>query len=347
MNLRAFNKQIYLSLGAFVTIVVVWLAGFLPSAQTTPANPLPSWNNGATKQAIIKFVTRVTTANSPDFVPVEDRIATFDNDGTLWAEQPVVEGLFVLEKIKAMVIAAPSLREQQPYKAVLMGDVDYFRRKGEVAITELAMLTHGNVTQTQFEVETRRFFDTATYPKLNLPVTQIGYKPMRELLDYLRANGFQTWICSGGGIDFMRQISEPLYGIPPQQAIGSAGKEEFIEKEGKFVIWKLPELSRINDKEGKPIGIDLHIGKRPIFAAGNERSGGDIAMLTYSHQQQPSFQLLIDHDDGDREFAYREPDNASLNAAAANGWHVVSIKNDWRTVFSHVNPHMRASDSQA
>ncbi len=286
------------------------------------------------KQEIVEFITLITTANSPDFVPVEDRIATFDNDGTLWAEQPSVQGLFVLEKIKALVAADPSLREQQPYKAVLAGDVEYFRQAGEVAIAEVATLTHGNITQAQFETEVRSFFDTATYPKFNVPVTQVGYKPMRELLDYLRANGFQTWICSGGGIDFMRQISQQLYGIPPQQVIGSTGKEEFIEKDGKFVIWKLPELSRINDKAGKPIGIDLHIGKRPVFAAGNERTGGDIAMLTYSQQQQPSFQLLIDHDDGDREFAYQEPNNASLNAAAANGWHVVSIKNDWQTVFA-------------
>jgi hypothetical protein len=330
------KKRIYLWLTAFMTIAIIWLAGWIGAtpAQTTASDPLPSWNDGATKQAIVEFVTRVTTANSPDFVPVEDRIATFDNDGTLWAEQPLVQGLFVLEKIKSMVAADPSLREKQPYKAVLAGDVDYFRQAGEAAIVELAMITHGNMSQDQFDTEVRSFFDTEIYPKFNVPVTQIAYKPMRELLGYLQANDFQTWICSGGGIDFMRPISEPLYGIPQQQVIGSSGKEEFIEQDGKYVIWKLPELSRINDKEGKPIGIDLHIGKRPIFAAGNERSGGDIAMLTYSQQQPPSLQLLINHDDGDREFAYQEPDHASLNAAAANGWQVVSIKNDWQTVFS-------------
>jgi len=330
------KKRIYLLLTAFMTIAVIWLVGWIGAtpAQMAASDPLPSWNDGATKQAIVEFVTRVTTANSPDFVPVEDRIATFDNDGTLWAEQPYVQGLFILEKIKAMAAADPSLQDQQPYKAVLTGDVEYFRQAGESAIVELATITHSNMSQDQFDTEVRSFFDTEIHPTLNVPVTQVTYKPMRELLGYLQANDFQTWICSGGGIDFMRPISEPLYGIPPQQVIGSSGKEEFIERDGEYVIWKLPELSRINDKEGKPIGIDLHIGKRPIFAAGNERSGGDIAMLTYSQQQPPSLQLLINHDDGDREFAYQEPDNASLNAAAANGWQVVSIKNDWQTVFS-------------
>lgn len=337
MNRKNFlKKHIYLLLVAFMTIVVIGLSSLTAytPAQTVSLDPLPSWNDGATKRAIVEFVTRVTTANSPDFVSVEDRIATFDNDGTLWAEKPYVQGLFVLEKIKAMAAANPSLRSQQPYKAVIEGDVEYFRQAGEASLMDLLMKTHGNMTQEQFDTEVRSFFDTAIYPKLNVPVTQVTYKPMRELLDYLRANGFQTWICSGGGIDFVRQISQPLYGIPPQQVIGSTGKKEFIEKDGKFVIWKLPELGRINDKVGKPIGIDLHIGQRPIFAAGNERSGGDIAMLTYSQQQQPSFQLLIDHDDSDREFAYQEPDNASLNAAKANGWHVVSIKNDWQEVFA-------------
>ncbi|WP_315789850.1 HAD family hydrolase [Fischerella sp. JS2] len=330
------KKRIYLLLTAFMTIAVIWLAGWTGAtpAQMAPSDPLPSWKDGATKQAIVEFVTRVTSANSRDFVHVEDRIATFDNDGTLWAEQPLVQGLFVLDKIKAMAAADPSLQGQQPYKAVLEKDVEYFRQAGEAVIVELAAITHSNITQDQFDTEVRSFFDTAIYPKFNVPVTQIVYKPMRELLDYLRANNFQTWICSGGGIDFVRQISQSLYGIPPQQVIGTTGKEEFIEQDGEYVIWKLPELSRINDKEGKPIGIDLHIGERPIFAAGNERSGGDIAMLNYSQQQPLSFQLLINHDDGNREFAYQEPDNASLNAAAANGWQVVSIKKDWQTVFS-------------
>lgn len=329
------NKRIYLLITATFAIVLIWLSGLIsPTPVHAIDDPLPSWNDGRVKQSITEFVARVTTANSPDFVPVADRIATFDNDGTLWAEKPVVQGMFVLARLKQMAAADPSLKQKQPFKAVLEGDVAYFKQAGEKAVMELLTATHANMTQAQFEQEVRQFFQTGVHPTLKLPYTQVTYKPMVELLEYLRANGFQTWICSGGGIDFMRVVSQPLYGIPPQQVIGSSGKQEFIQKDGKFVIWRLPEISRINDQAGKPVGINLHIGKRPVFAAGNERSGGDIAMLTYS-QGRPgaSFQLLINHDDAQREFAYQEPDNASLNAAQANGWQVVSIKNDWKQVF--------------
>jgi hypothetical protein len=303
------------------------------SVQAT-ADPLPSWNDGKVKQAIIEFVSRVTTANSPDFVPVADRIATFDNDGTLWAEQPLVQGMFVLGKLQAMAAADPSLTQKQPFQAALEGDIEYFKKVGEAAVMELITATHTNMTQEQFQQEVQAFFETGVHPTLKVPYTKVTYKPMVELLEYLRANQFQTWICSGGGIDFMRVVSESLYGIPPEQVIGSSVKEEFIQRDGKYVIWRLPEIARINDRSGKPIGIDLHIGKRPVFAAGNERTGGDIAMLTYS-QGRPgaSFQLLINHDDAQREFAYSEPDNASLNAAQSNGWHIVSIQKDWKTVF--------------
>lgn len=239
----------------------------------------------------------------------------------------------MLARLKEMAAADSSLEQQQPFKAALEGDVEYFKQAGEEAVMEMLVTTHTNMTQEQFEQEVQAFFETGVHPTLNLPYTQVVYKPMLELLEYLRANEFQTWICSGGGIDFMRVVSQQLYGIPPQQVIGSSSKEEFIEKDGKFVLWRLPEIARINDQAGKPVGINLHIGKRPVFAVGNERSGGDIAMLTYS-QQRPSFQLLINHDDGDREFVYQELDNASLNSAAANSWYVVSIKNDWQTVFS-------------
>lgn len=306
----------------------------IPTPVHATADPLPSWNNGEVKRSIIEFVSRVTTANSPDFVPIADRIATFDNDGTLWAEQPVVQGMFVLEKLQAMAAADPSLTQQQPFQAALEGDVEYFKQAGEAAIMELLTATHTNMTQEQFQQHVQRFFATGIHPTLNVPYTKVTYKPMIELLEYLRTNEFQTWICSGGGIDFMRVVSQSLYGIPPEQVIGSSGKEEFIERDGKYVIWRLPEILRINDHADKPIGIDLHIGKRPVFAAGNERTGGDIAMLTYSQGRSgASFQLLINHDDAQREFAYQEPNNASLNAAEANGWQVVSIKNDWKTVF--------------
>lgn len=328
------NKRIYLLITSFVIALVFLSEIMIPTPVHATADPLPSWNNGEVKQSIIEFVTRVTTADSPGFVSTADRIATFDNDGTLWAEQPVVQGMFVLEKLQAMAAADPSLTQQQPFQAALEGDVEYFKQAGEAAIMELLTATHTNMTQEQFQQEVQRFFATGIHPTLNVPYTKVTYKPMIELLEYLRTNEFQTWICSGGGIDFMRVVSQSLYGIPPEQVIGSSGKEEFIERDGKYVIWRLPEILRINDHAGKPIGIDLHIGKRPVFAAGNERTGGDIAMLTYSQGRSgASFQLLINHDDAQREFAYQEPNNASLNAAEANGWQVVSIKNDWKTVF--------------
>jgi hypothetical protein len=328
------NKRIYLLITAICAITLIWLSGLMsPTPVHAADDPLPSWNDGAVKQAITEFVSRVTTADSPDFVPVADRIATFDNDGTLWAEQPLIQGMFALAKLKEMAATDPSLTQKPLFQAALAGDVAYFKQAGEAAIMELLSLTHANSSQEQFDQEVQTFFATGEHPTLAVPYAQTIYKPMVELLEYLRANEFQTWICSGGGIDFMRMISQPLYGILPQQVIGSSIKKEFIQQDNKFVIWRLPELSRINDQSEKPIGINLHIGKRPVFAGGNVRSGGDIAMLTYSQQQQPSFQLLIDHDDGEREFAYQESDNASLNAAQANGWQVVSIKNDWQTVF--------------
>lgn len=328
------NKRIYLLMTGLVIALIFLGEIMIPTPVHATADPLPSWNNGEVKQSIIEFVSRVTTENSPDFVPVADRIATFDNDGTLWAEQPVVQGMFVLGKLQAMAAADRTLTERQPFQAALEGDVEYFKQAGEAAIMELLTATHTNMTQEQFQQEVQQFFATGIHPTLNVPYTKVTYKPMIELLEYLRDNQFQTWICSGGGIDFMRVVSQSLYGIPPEQVIGSSGKEEFIQQDGKYVIWRLPEIARINDHAGKPIGIDLHIGKRPVFAAGNERTGGDIAMLTYSQGRSgASFQLLINHDDAQREFAYQEPDNASLNAAEANGWQVVSIKNDWKTVF--------------
>ncbi len=314
--------------------VAIFLCVPLAYTQSAPGDPLPSWNAGRVKESIVQFVTRVTTTGSPDFVPLNDRIATFDNDGTLWAEKPVIQGMFVLAKLKEMAAADPSLKQKQPFKAALEGDVAYFKQAGEVAVMELLAATHANMTQEQFQQEVQAFFRTGVHPTLKVSYTQVTYKPMVELLEYLRANGFQTWICSGGGLDFMRVISQQLYGIPPQQVIGSSGKEEFIEKDGKYVIWRLPEIARINDQAGKPVGIDLHIGKRPVFAAGNERTGGDIAMLTYSQGRSGlSFQVLINHDDAQREFAYEEPNNASLKAAKANGWQVVSMQKDWKVVF--------------
>jgi len=329
------NKRTYMLAIAFVITVTLLIKMISPTSAQVIDDPLPSWNNGEVKQSIIEFVARITTENSSDFVPIADRIATFDNDGTLWVEQPTYnQVLFVIARVENLAANDPSLQQKPPFKAILEKDMAYLSQLSEADVMALLAATHSNMTQEQFEIEVRSFYETAIHPTLQVPITQVTYKPMRELLDYLRANGFQTWICSGGGIDFMRPITEQVYGIPPQQVIGSSLKKEFTDRDGEPVIWRLPEVGRVNDKAGKPIGIDSHIGKHPVFAAGNVKSGGDIAMLTYSQGRSgASFQLLINHDDAQREFAYQEPDNASLNAAQANGWQVVSIKNDWQTVF--------------
>jgi haloacid dehalogenase-like hydrolase len=296
---------------------------------------LPSWNEGPVKTAILDFVRRVTTEGGPDFVPVEDRIATFDNDGTLWAEQPVIEVLFTITRARAMVAADPSLRERQPFKAALEGDVATLMRDGAKGFLELFVRTHGNQSQDDYEATVRAFFRDGRYPKLDVPFAQVTYRPMVELLEYLRANRFKTYLCSGGEIDFMRVISREFYGIPPEQVVGTQLKKEWVQRDGRWVIWRKPEIALVNDQAGKPVGIDLHVGRPPVFAAGNVRSHGDVAMLTYSQGRRgPSFQLVVNHDDGEREFAYQEPDDATLKAARANGWTIVSMKNDWKQVFS-------------
>lgn len=305
------------------------------SPQRAGSDPLPSWNEGATKRGIIDFVTRVTKEGSPDFVPVADRIATFDNDGTLWAEKPLpVEVYFILSRVRELAAKDPSFKERQPFKAALEGDAAYFHEAGAKAVVELLVATETGMSQERFAGEARRFIEKGRHPKLDRPFIEIAYQPMMELLGYLRRHGFKTWICSGGTIDFMRVFAPQFYGVPIDQVIGSEVKRESRMEKDRLVVWRLPEIEAINDKEGKPVAIDRHIGKRPVFVAGNVLSGGDIAMMQYSKARRgPSFQLLINHDDAAREFAYAEKDNASLNAAKKYGFTVVSIKSDWKTVF--------------
>lgn len=318
----------------FVVLTLVLGLAF-PATARAQADPLPSWNDGPVKQSIVRFVSRVTTQGSPDFLPEEERVAVFDNDGTLWQEKPAVQGAFLMERVRALADKDPSLREKQPYKAVLEGDVKALMEGGEKPLMELLAATHANMTQEQFQAEVRGFLKSARHPKLGVPYTQLAYQPMLELLQYLRDNGFQTWISSGGGIDFMRVFSEEVYGIVPERVIGSSLEEKYGKRDGRQVLWREPRVDHLNDKEGKPVGNDLHIGRPPVFVAGNVRSGGDIAMLGASQQRRgPSFQLLIHHDDARREFAYEEKDGASLRAAKEGGWTVVSMRDDWKTVFS-------------
>jgi phosphoglycolate phosphatase-like HAD superfamily hydrolase len=298
-------------------------------------DPLPSWKEGPNKKAITAFVKAVTTKDSPDFVPIEDRIATFDNDGTLWCEQPTAEIVFTLTRLKAMAAKDASLKEKQPFKAALEGDHEYLHKAGLKAILELVAATHGDMSQDEFNAEAREFFKTARHPKFKQPYPKMTYQPMVELLQYLRANGFQTWICSGGFMDLMRVFSEDSYGIPPSQVIGSSMKKKSMEKDGKRILFLLNQLLCICDQDDKPVEIGLHIDKRPILAAGNVRSGGDIGMLRYCQgSKYKSLQIMVNHDDDAREYAYAEKDRASLNAAEKYGWNVVSMKNDWMKVFA-------------
>ncbi|MHA4846686.1 HAD family hydrolase [Flavitalea antarctica] len=316
----------------FVFLFVFTVGQSLP-AQQNSQDPLPSWAEGNVKKAIITYIEKVVDSQSSGFIPVKDRIATFDNDGTLWAERPLVQELFAFYRVRKMVATNPALKSQQPFKAVLENDKDYFQRNGEKGIMQVLAATHTGMTEDEFEASVTDFFATATYPGKNVPVRHIVYQPQLELLQYLRANAFKIFICSGGTVEFVRGISEEFYGIPKYQVIGTTFKYKFIDS--TLSIVREPALFQINDKEGKPISIQMHIGQRPVFACGNEGGEGDIAMLRYSSgSKYPSFQLMVNHDDEAREFAYREKNDASINAAKKNNWYIVSMKNDWKTIFS-------------
>jgi phosphoglycolate phosphatase-like HAD superfamily hydrolase len=301
-------------------------------------DPLPSWNDGAAKQAILDFVAAVTDESSDQFVPVEDRIATFDNDGTLWCEQPLYnQAVFALDRVRALAPDHPEWREQQPFQAILSNDRDALAKLGKQDLAAVITTTHAGMTTDEFVQVVRDWIATAKHPRFDRLYAACVYQPQLELLDYLRVNGFQTWIVSGGGVDFMRVFAEAVYGIPPAQVIGSSGKVQFELREGQPVFVKLPELSSYDDKEGKPENIHLHIGQKPILAFGN--SDGDQAMLEYTDSGDRSrLMLIVHHDDAEREYAY-DRDSAigkldtALTAAAAKGWMVVGMKDNWRRVF--------------
>ena len=325
---------------AVITLAFALTFGCRETAQVT--DPLPSWNDGKSKQSIIEFVEKVTKPGSPDFVPPEERIATFDQDGTLWCEQPVVQMEFVIYQIKKMALDHPEWKDQLPYQAILEGDKSYLindltNNHGK-ELMKLFAATHTGMPLAEFDMEAKEFFNSSRHPKFNKMYTETIYQPMLELLQYLREHGFKTYICSGGGNDFMRVIAEDTYGIVPENVIGSFAMNTFQQVDGSWKIVKDHKNLFINDKETKPAAIEQRIGRIPIFVAGNVRTGGDIAQLTYSETNSlPNFQLLINHDDDVREFAYAEKDNASLNAAEEGGWHVVSMKNDWLKIFPFEN----------
>ncbi len=301
-------------------------------------NYLASWNEGSAKTSIIKFVEDVTDQNSPNYVKPEDRIATFDNDGTLWSEQPIYfQFAFALDRVKSMAEEHPEWKKEQPFKAVLENNKKALAEAGEEGLIKILVATHSGTTSIEFAQIVKDWVATAKHPILNRPYTDLIYQPMLEVLEYLRANEFKTFIVSGGGLGFMRPLTEVLYGIPAEQVVGSSFKTKFEIQNGKEVILRLPEVEFNNDKAGKPVAINKFIGKKPIAAFGN--SDGDLQMLQWtSSNDKPNFMLYVHHTDSVREWAYDRESHIGkldkgLDEANKKGWTVVDMKNDWKVIY--------------
>jgi phosphoglycolate phosphatase-like HAD superfamily hydrolase len=309
-------------------------------SDTTNADMLPSWNEGETKKSIVDFVAYTTTEKGPGFIPEADRIACFDNDGTLWGEQPAYfQFLYAIDRVKALAPQHPEWNKKEPFSSIIKGDVKGLLASGEKGLASVIMATHANMTADDFDKAVKDWITTAVHPKTGKPYYQMTYQPMIELLQFLRSHGYKTFIVSGGGVDFLRSWTEQVYGIPPYQVVGSSIKAKYEVKNGQPQIVKIPELNFIDDKEGKPIGIYQHIGKRPVFTAGN--SDGDYAMLewTTTASGYPRFGMIIHHTDSTRESAYDRESHIGrlskgLDSARAYKWTVVDMKKDWKKVFS-------------
>jgi phosphoglycolate phosphatase-like HAD superfamily hydrolase len=329
--------------GLFLGFLVA--AGCAPAPKTAapPADPLPSWNAGPTREAITNFVARVTYEGGPDFVPPAERIAVFDNDGTLWSEQPVYFQLaFALDRVKALAPQHPEWRSRQPFKALLAGDLKTALAGGLRPAFEIIGATHTGMTTEEFEGAVREWITNARHPRFQRPYTDLAYQPMLELLTFLRANGFKTYIVSGGGIEFMRPWAERVYGIPPEQVVGSSGKLQFQMKEDKPVLVKLPELDFVDDGPGKPVGIQKFIGRRPIAAFGN--SDGDLQMLQWTTAGDGlRLGVIVRHTDSTREWAYDRASHIgkldkAWDLAGPNGWTVIDMKQDWKRIYAFEAP---------
>ncbi|MGC4002320.1 MAG: HAD family hydrolase [Pirellulales bacterium] len=329
---RVLGVSFSLALIAFCSIATA-------RAQTAETStPLPSWNDVAARTSILDFVKKTTTAGSPDFVPPAERIAVFDNDGTLWCEQPMyVQARFAIDRVKTLAAEHPEWKTTQPQKAALEGDIPGLINQGEKAFVDLLMLSHAGMTPAEFDKIVLDWLATAKHPKYDRPYTQCVYLPMVEVLSYLRENGYKTYIVSGGGIEFMRPWTYAAYGIPPEQVVGSSIKLKYAEPDGKPTLIREPAVEFIDDKSGKPIGIQKFIGRRPIMAFGN--SDGDFEMLKWtSAGAGPRFGLIVHHTDAEREYAYDRKSSIgrldkALDAAGKQGWTVVDMKTDWKTIF--------------
>jgi phosphoglycolate phosphatase-like HAD superfamily hydrolase len=310
-----------------------------PGTSDLPAgDTLPSWNDGTVKQSIVDFVTRAASEDDKDFVLPADRIAVFDNDGTLWTEQPIYTQLaFALDRVRALAPQHSEWTTLEPFASLLKGELQAALAGGEPALAQIVVATHAGMTTEEFGRTVQDWIVTATHPKTGRLYGEMVYQPMLELLGYLRANKFRTFIFSGGGAEFMRVFAETVYGIPPEQVIGSTGKLEFGLRDGRPVLVKLPEVDFIDDKAGKPVGIHKHIGRRPVFAFGN--SDGDLQMLQWTAAGGgPRFLGLVRHTDAEREWAYDRTSqigklDTALDEANAKGWAVVDMKRDWVNVF--------------
>jgi phosphoserine phosphatase len=318
-----------------LSLAILFVLSFPAYAQN---DPLPSWNDGPTKQAITSFVEKVTDKEGKDYVRPEDRIATFDNDGTLWVEQPMYTQLaFALDRVKALAPEHPEWKDQQPFKAVLEGDMKALAASGEKGIVQLIAATHAGMSPEEFQKIVGDWLATAEHPRFKRKYTELVYQPMLELLSYLREKGFTTYIVSGGGIEFVRNFSEPVYGILPAQVVGSSIETKYEVVDGKPTLMRLPKVHFIDDKEGKPVGINEYIGQRPIAAFGN--SDGDYQMLDWTTAGEGArLGLIVHHTDAEREYAYDRDSSfgrldKALDDAPAKGWVVVDMKNDWKEVF--------------
>jgi phosphoserine phosphatase len=305
------------------------------------SDPLPSWNEGPAKKAIVEFVATVTDKNSSDYVKPIDRIAVFDNDGTLWVEQPIYTQItFAFDRVKELASQHPEWKTQQPFKGLLEGDMKAVGASGTKGIMEILVATHTGITNAEFEKIALEWVTTNKHPKFDRTYNTCVFQPQLELMTYLRAHDFKTFICSGGGIAFMRPMTEKTYGIPTEQVIGSSVVTEFQMKDGKPALIRTAKIDRVNDKEGKPVGINIHIGRRPIFAFGN--SDADMQMIEYTLAGEgPRMGLFLHHTDGDNEYAYDRKSHVgvldkALDQADANGWIIVDMKKDWNKIFPSV-----------
>jgi phosphoglycolate phosphatase-like HAD superfamily hydrolase len=335
MNLtqRPIQSRLRVLAPVFVAIFAVCICSV-----ANAADPLQSWNEGPAKQAIVEFVAAVTDKDSKDYVNPADRIATFDNDGTLWVEYPMyTQALFAFDRVKTLAPQHPEWKTKQPFKALLAGDMKTVGASGMKGLMEIIIATHSGMTAAEFEQEVSNWLATTKQSRFKRLYTELVYQPQLELLAYLRANGFKTFIVSGGGIAFMRPISEKTYGIPPEQVVGSSVVAEFQVKDGKPELVRMPKIDFINDKAGKPVGIYQHIGRRPILAFGN--SDSDIQMIEFTLAGGGlRLGLFVHHTDADREYAYDRKSHVgtldkALDAADANGWIIVDMKKDWKQVF--------------